>query len=97
MGCLVTAYGPPVRSWCPALTVGAALHIAPSASLAHTANAVAATRMTRPRIAIQARWKATAFQAERGTAKSSATTMATPGQRAEPNQERVRSGGACGS
>jgi hypothetical protein len=97
MGCLVIAYGPLVRSLCSSLTAGAALHMAPSASRAQIANAVAATRMARPRIRIQAACRATARQSARGTAKSMAIVMTSPGQTAAPNQERLRSAGACGS
>jgi hypothetical protein len=94
MGCLVIAYGPLVRSVCSSLTAGAALHIAPSTSRAHTVNAVADTRITSPRIRIQAACRARACQSARGTAKSMAIVMTSPGQTAEPYQERVRSAGA---
>src|ERR1700691_6291449 len=97
MGCLVTLYGPLVRSLCSSRTVGAALHIAPSAIRAHIANAVAATRMGRPRIRGQAGCRGTEFQSLRRTAKGTANVMASPGQTAVPNQERFRSAGACDS
>jgi len=97
MGCLVTPYGPLVRSLCSSLTAGEALHIAPSASRAHTANAVAASRIASPRIRIQAGCRATEFQSARGTARTTATVMTSPGQTAVPNHERVRSAGACDS
>jgi hypothetical protein len=84
-----------VRSLCSSLTVGAALHIAPSASRAQIASAVAATRITRPRIRTQAACTVTADQSARGTPKSIAITMTSPGHMAEPNQDRVRSAGAC--
>ena len=94
MGCRVTLYGPLVRSLCSSRTVGAALHIAPSAIRAHIANAVAATRMGRPRIRAQAGCRTTEFQSARGTTKVTANVMASPGQTAVPNQERLRSAGA---
>src|ERR1035441_6113747 len=54
MGCLVTPYGPLVQSWCCCFTVGAPLHIVPSASLAHSVNAVAALADTSVLIGLEA-------------------------------------------
>src|SRR5436309_1365693 len=48
MGCLVTAYGPLVRSAWRSFVIAAADHMSPSAMRAHTVPAVAAISTTRP-------------------------------------------------
>src|ERR1017187_2259186 len=74
MGCLVMLYGPLVWSLCCCLTAGAALHIAPSASLAHNVNAVAVSRIASPRMRTEGVCRASECQSALGTAVATTTT-----------------------
>src|SRR6516165_7170605 len=94
MGCLVMAYGPVVRSWCSCLTVGAALHIVPSATLAQTVSTVAASNSTSPVTLAQVVCTASERQSALGRAMDSAVTMTTPMSTVDPNRLRARVAGA---
>ena len=93
MGCLVMAYGPPVRSLCPSLTVGAALHMAPSASLAHTVSVVAASRIASPRTRSPGACISRGSQSVLGTATDKLTTTTVLIHMGDTKRARARSAG----